>query len=176
MCESYTYETYKCSHKDITGWRRPIRCLKLQVIFRKKATNQRALLQKMTYTDKALYDSTPPCSSSRSREEGRCSSCHKWRANPQFVHLRVEYEISCVVIKILARVVRVRNGAVVRDTDDGPPPSSCIYEWNVKYLNIAIPASRAAPAGSAAIPIIINTAAAAWICRATCLVLCPSNT
>ena len=32
-----------------TGWRRPIGCLKLQVIFRKRATNYRALLRKLTY-------------------------------------------------------------------------------------------------------------------------------
>ena len=43
-----------------TGWRRPIGCLKLQVIVRKKTTNYRALWQKMTYEDKASYDSTPP--------------------------------------------------------------------------------------------------------------------
>ena len=49
-----------------TGWRRPIGCLKLQVIPRKRATNQRAtnyraLLRKMTYKDKASYASSPPC-------------------------------------------------------------------------------------------------------------------
>jgi len=44
-----------------TGWRRLIGCLKLQVIFRKKATNYRALLRKMTYEDKASYGSSPPC-------------------------------------------------------------------------------------------------------------------
>ena len=41
-----------------TEWRRPIGCLKLQVIFRKRATHYRALLWKMTYKDKACYDST----------------------------------------------------------------------------------------------------------------------
>jgi len=44
-----------------TGWRRPITCLELQVIFRKRATNYRALLPKITYQDKASYDSSPPC-------------------------------------------------------------------------------------------------------------------
>jgi len=34
----------------------------LQVIFHKRATNYRALWQKMTYEDMASYDSTPPCS------------------------------------------------------------------------------------------------------------------
>ena len=43
------------------GWRRLIGCLKLQVIIRKRATDYRALLQKMTHKDKASYDSTPPC-------------------------------------------------------------------------------------------------------------------
>jgi len=44
-----------------TGWRRPIGCLKLQFIFRKRATNYRALLRKMTYKDKASYGSSPIC-------------------------------------------------------------------------------------------------------------------
>jgi len=35
---------------------------KLQVIFRKRATNHRVLLQKMTYKDKASYGSSPPYS------------------------------------------------------------------------------------------------------------------
>ena len=46
----------------VTGWRRPIGCLKLQVILRKRATNYRALLRKMTCEDKASYGSSPPCS------------------------------------------------------------------------------------------------------------------
>ena len=36
-----------------TGWRRPPGCLKLQVIFRKRATNYRALLREMIFRDKA---------------------------------------------------------------------------------------------------------------------------
>ena len=44
-----------------TGWQRLTVCLKLQVIFHKRATNYKALLRKMTYKDKAYYDSTPPC-------------------------------------------------------------------------------------------------------------------
>ena len=43
-----------------TGWRRPIGRQKLQVIIRKRATNFRAFLRKMTYKDKASYNSTPP--------------------------------------------------------------------------------------------------------------------
>jgi len=44
-----------------TGWHRVIECLKLQVIDRKRATNYKALLRRMTYKDKASYYSTPPC-------------------------------------------------------------------------------------------------------------------
>ena len=44
-----------------TKWRRPRGCLKSQVIFCKKATTYRALLLKMTYKDKASYESSPPC-------------------------------------------------------------------------------------------------------------------
>ena len=48
-----------CSHS--TGWRRLLGCLKLQVIFRKRATNYRALLRKMTCEDKASCASMPLC-------------------------------------------------------------------------------------------------------------------
>jgi len=50
-----------CCVEYSTGWRKPIGCFKLQVIFRKRATNSRALLRKITYKDMASYDSTPPC-------------------------------------------------------------------------------------------------------------------
>ena len=52
-----------------TGWRRTIGCLKLQVIFRKRTTNYRALLRKMTHKDKASYESSPPCTSYTPDEE-----------------------------------------------------------------------------------------------------------
>ena len=41
-------------------WRIPIGCLKLQVIFRKRATNSRALSRKIAYSDKTSYGSSPP--------------------------------------------------------------------------------------------------------------------
>ena len=50
-----------------TGLPRLIGCLKLQVIFRKRATSNRALLRKMTNKDKASYGSWPPCISTVSR-------------------------------------------------------------------------------------------------------------
>jgi len=59
-----SYTTYKSVTPKIecvgTGWRRLIGCLKLQVIFRKRVINYRALLRKMTYKDKAFYGSSPP--------------------------------------------------------------------------------------------------------------------
>ena len=58
---------YICSTFICTGWRRLIGCLKLQVISRKRATNYRALLPKMTYADQASYESTPPCNTCASR-------------------------------------------------------------------------------------------------------------
>jgi len=51
---------FVCNTYVNTGWRRPTGCLKLQGIFRKTATNCRALLRKMTYEHKASYDPTPP--------------------------------------------------------------------------------------------------------------------
>ena len=47
---------------EITGWRRPIGCLKLRVIFCTRAMNYRAISRKMTTKDKAIYGSSPPCS------------------------------------------------------------------------------------------------------------------
>ena len=44
-----------------TGWRRFIGSLKFQIIFHKRATKYRSLLQKMTYKDKGSYESSPPC-------------------------------------------------------------------------------------------------------------------
>ena len=46
----------------VTNWRGCIRCLKLKVNFRKRATNYRALLRKLTCKDKAPYGSLLPCS------------------------------------------------------------------------------------------------------------------
>jgi len=47
-------------HLYVTRWRRCIGYLKLQVSFRQKATNHRALWREMTYRDKAYYSSSPP--------------------------------------------------------------------------------------------------------------------
>ena len=38
-----------------TGWRGPIGCLKIKVIFHKRTTNNRAVLREMTYKNKASY-------------------------------------------------------------------------------------------------------------------------
>ena len=58
----HSYTPYlQVTHNTYTGWRRLIRRHKLQVIFRKRATTYTALLQEMTYKNKASYDSTPPC-------------------------------------------------------------------------------------------------------------------
>jgi len=56
----YVYECERvCGYT--TGWRRVIGCLISYITFRKLATDYRALLRKMTYPDKASYDSMPPC-------------------------------------------------------------------------------------------------------------------
>jgi len=44
-----------------TEWRRLIGPSKLQIIFHKRATKYRSLLQKMTYKDKGSCESSPPC-------------------------------------------------------------------------------------------------------------------
>ena len=60
-----------------TGWRRPIRCHQLQVIFRKSATNYRALLRKMTYEDKASYGSFVRCTHTTQRALQHIATCWK---------------------------------------------------------------------------------------------------
>jgi len=64
---AYTYSrihifTRTLSEIPDTGWRRLIGCLKLQVLFGKRATNCRALLR-MTCKDKASCRSSPRCTS-----------------------------------------------------------------------------------------------------------------
>jgi len=59
----------KIDHDTGTGWPRPIWCLKLQVMFHKRATKNRALLRKMTCKDKASYGSSPPCIMIQSGED-----------------------------------------------------------------------------------------------------------
>jgi len=65
MCNVNMWYTCAMSSPTCTWWRRPIGCLKLQVSFRKIATNCRALLQEMTYADKASCGSSPPCTTYR---------------------------------------------------------------------------------------------------------------
>ena len=60
-CEVRTRPSTILKYVFCTGWWRLIGCLKLQVIFRKRATNYRALLRKMTCEYKTSYDSPPPC-------------------------------------------------------------------------------------------------------------------
>jgi len=65
LCEHIAgYKSSKVSLKFVlcTGWRRLTGSPKLQIIFHKRATKCRSLLQKMTYKDKASYESSPPFS------------------------------------------------------------------------------------------------------------------
>jgi len=82
-----------------TGWQRPIGCLKLQVVFDKKATNYGAFCGKMTYEDEASYDSTPPCNRSQD-----------W----QFNHKRVVDTRTCSCI--LNRVYAITHTLSLTDT------------------------------------------------------------
>ena len=74
-----------------TGWRRCIGCLNSQVSFRKRATNHRALLQKMTYEDKASYDSTPTCSM-----HSRCADAAEM-CKDRDLHVYMPYMYICPV-------------------------------------------------------------------------------
>jgi len=106
--EPYTSLALSEEHWTITGWRRPIGCLKLQVIYRKKATNYRALLRKMTWKDMASYGSSPPCTferriaikSFRMRSFKWFSRLNDWQKSPLFfqtspTHHQLPYTREC---------------------------------------------------------------------------------
>jgi len=59
-CDAYVTCLMRISHM-YTGWPRLIGSPKLHIIFHKRATKCRALLRKMTYSDKGSYESLPPC-------------------------------------------------------------------------------------------------------------------
>jgi len=92
-----------------TGWRGPVGCLKLQVIFCKRATSFRALLRKMTYEDKAPYVSTPPC---RLGEDWvsvnylmRTLSTNRHIHTCTYIYVWIHYKSSSVVTKVTGRTV-----------------------------------------------------------------------
>jgi len=81
----------------------------VQVIFRKKATNCRALLRKMTYTDKASYDSTPLCTC---KEDG---NQREWLLPPNLTTKRVYFvAVHCVVLHCVAARGRALQCVAVR--------------------------------------------------------------
>ena len=87
-------------HMILTGWWRPIGCLELQLIFRKRATNCRALLRKMTYKDKASYGSSPPCT--------WCEWCIVVFVDVCEFLVVVVYVCSCVCVCVCVWVFSVR--------------------------------------------------------------------
>ena len=121
----YTHEVgiYLYEHGNGTGWRRPIGRLKLRVSFRKRATNYRALLQKITYEDKASYESSPPCIT---RYNAVCSSreallyehlcfarVHMYIGEADTMHTCI-YTYICIYIYIYIRVCACKNIYVLR--------------------------------------------------------------
>ena len=73
-----------------TGWPRPIGSLNSQLISRKRATNCRALLRKMTYEDKASYASWP----SRSVYPAT-TGVRDLQYTPSFHQQEAEYSLFC---------------------------------------------------------------------------------
>jgi len=71
----------------LTGWWRLIRCLNLNIIFRKRTTNYRALLRETTYEDKITYDSTPPCTTA------------KWHTCATYIHASFTWKTWLVHVK-----------------------------------------------------------------------------
>ena len=111
-----------CSWKETCNWRHPVHleihripsvarllywslvshyrcigCLKLHVTFDERAAKHRALLRKITYKDKAFYDSTPPCSTSSRGQTFENGSSHTvtycdtlWHAATTYVQSRAD--------------------------------------------------------------------------------------
>jgi len=65
-----------------TAWRRCIRCLKMQVSFLKSATIYRALLRKMSYTEKASHPFSPSCTNSAANLRMCVHMCNPIRIAP----------------------------------------------------------------------------------------------
>ena len=62
-------------HHATTGWRKLIGSSELQIIFHKRATKYRSLLQKMTYKHKGSSESSPPCTSCYTLQHTYCTPC-----------------------------------------------------------------------------------------------------
>ena len=88
--EPYTLATFLLR---VVGWQRCKRCLKLQVSFRKRATNNRALLWKTTCKDKAPYESSPPCS--RHHRVHLCAWVRHCATNNVCVYTFPNHQVCC---------------------------------------------------------------------------------
>jgi len=62
-------QTCKTNRPHTKGTRLLLETIKLQVIFRKRVTNYRALVRKLTCKDKASYGSSPPCRTNRDQTD-----------------------------------------------------------------------------------------------------------
>ena len=102
----YAYRVCACKRGEIdstgTGWRRLIGCLKLQIIFCKRATDYRALLRKMIRKDKASYGSLPPCTN---------TSTQYMNTHYIYIHVHI-YIYTCVyslrLLRQAAQMCRLR--------------------------------------------------------------------
>jgi len=88
-----TLSLLMCMHTSTmpTAWQRLIGCLKMQIIFRKRATNYRALMRKMTYEDKASCGSSPPCTMS-------CSYVFTHQEYHMYSHINHAYHVLLICI------------------------------------------------------------------------------
>ena len=95
-CKHTTYNTLQHSIcntlQHTTGWRRCIGCLKLQVNFRKRATNYRAILRKINHKDKASYGFLTPYTGNlticNTLQHTTCNTLQHTTCNPT-VHFKI---------------------------------------------------------------------------------------
>ena len=76
------YKMRNVTQGAVTEWRRPIGCLRLQVILRKTATKYRVLLRKLTCKHKASYGSSPPCTHTSHKYASH--SCYTYTRNERW--------------------------------------------------------------------------------------------
>jgi len=126
-----------------TRWRRRIGCLKLLVIFRKRATKYRALLRTMTCKDKASYDSTPLCNRYEYVVSFWNESCcvYEWVMAHMWTRGVIYTNESCLVYInescIMYEWVMAHTGQalpIAASCGTRMNASCCVYEWVMAHI------------------------------------------
>jgi len=119
-----------------TGWQRPIGCLEMQISFRKRAIDDRALLRKMTCIDQASCGSLAPCSGCC----GVCSIQMKYTyvclyTNEVYIYVFI-YKLSIhIYVQIQMKYTYICLYASIHSNSILP---RCIYVYTYRYVYMYI--------------------------------------